>query len=211
VTNVVIVPCQWIWLVSTSMTYFATNSVLCMQTGRTLQGTHIDAVGPYSLQISEMQNVWILVALCNSDFRNTFPVISLKHSLYGLPIPSLPHKITYIKTVLRQKRSQIWLFISRIILHTPQLNSDCDRIVVLGLPPSYGMDINTQDVIRLIQIMMVIRILVDYCRCDIYIVDFGDITFCHISNITPSLLKNFELCVLVGSTYNFCVYKDNIA
>ena len=50
------------------------------------------------------------MAFCNCDFKNTFPGISLKYSFYGLPLPSLPRKITYIMTVLRQKRSQIWLF-----------------------------------------------------------------------------------------------------
>jgi len=54
-----------------------------------------------------LHNVWILVALYNCDFKNTFPGLSLKHSFNDLPLPSLVRKITYIKTVLRQKRSQI--------------------------------------------------------------------------------------------------------
>jgi len=93
----------------------------------------------------------------------------------------------------------------------PQLKPDFDRIVVLGLPPSHGMDINTLDVIILIQTMMEITISEYYCRYDIYVVDFGDITFCHITKIATSLLTKFELCDLVRSTYVFCIYKDNIA
>jgi len=42
-----------------------------------------------------LHNVWILVALCNCDFRNSFPGISLKHSFYGLPLRSLSRKIIY--------------------------------------------------------------------------------------------------------------------
>jgi len=59
----------------------------------------------------------------------------------------------------------------------PQLTPDCDRIDVLGLPQSHGMGINTLDVIILIQTMMEFRISEDYSRCDIYVVDFGDISF----------------------------------
>ena len=91
------------------------------------------------------------------------------------------------------------------------MTPDCDRIVVLGLPPCHFMDINTLDVIILIQIMMEFRISEDYCRCDIYVVDFGDITLCHITKIANSLLTKFELCDLVRSTQDFCVYKDNLA
>ena len=106
------------------------------------------------------------MGLCNCDFKNTFPGISLKYSFYGLPLHSLPRKITYIMTVLRQKLSQIWLF----RFPKPHLTPGCYSIVVGGLPPSYGMDINTLDVIKLIQIKMEFRISEDYCRCDIYVV-----------------------------------------
>ena len=88
-----------------------------------------------------------------------------------------------------------------------QLTPDFDRIVV----PSHGMDINTLDVIISIQTIMEIRISEDYCRCDIYVVDFGGITFCHITKIANSMLTKFELCDLVRSTYDFFVYKDNIS
>jgi len=151
------------------------------------------------------------VALCKCDFKNKFPRISLKQSFYCLPLLPLPRKITYIKTVLRHKGNQIWLFCCRFIFPMPQLTSDCDRIVVLGLPPSYGMDFNTLNVIRIIQTMMEITISEDYCRCDIYVVDFGGITFCHITKIANSMLTKFELCDLVRSTYDFFVYKDNIS
>jgi hypothetical protein len=40
----------------------STSSPLFMQIGRTLQGTHIDAVGPYFLQISDCQ---IYETLCH--------------------------------------------------------------------------------------------------------------------------------------------------
>jgi len=73
------------------------------------------------------------------------------------------------------------------------------------------MDINTLDVIILIQTMMEIRISEDYFLCDIYVEDFGDITLCLITKIATSLLTKFELCELVRSTYDFCIYKVNIA
>jgi len=90
----------------------------------------------------------------------------------------------------------------------PQLTPDCDRVVILGLPPSDGMDFNVLYVIRLFQMMMEIRISEDYWLSDIYVIDYGYITLRHITKITPSLLKKFELCALVSNTYIFWGYKD---
>jgi hypothetical protein len=93
----------------------------------------------------------------------------------------------------------------------PQLTSDCNRVVVLGLPPSDGTDFNTLNVLRLFQMLTEIRISEDYFLSDIYVVDFGNITLRLITKITPALAKKFELCALVSTTYIFCVYKDNRA
>jgi len=151
------------------------------------------------------------VSLYNCDFKSIYPRITLKYSFYGLPLSSLPRKITYIQTVLHHKRSQIWLFRCRYFLPMPQLTPDCNRVVVCGLPPSDGTDFNTEFAMRLLQMIMEIRISDDYCLSDIYVIDYGNITLRHISKMTPSLVKKFELCVLVSSTQIFWLYKDNRA
>jgi hypothetical protein len=99
----------------------------------------------------------------------------------------------------------------QIFFPMPQLTADCDRVVVLGLPPSDGTDFNPLNEIRLFQMMTEIRISEDYCLSDIHVVDFSNITLRHITKITPSLVKKFELCVLVSNTYIFWVYKESIA
>ena len=88
----------------------------------------------------------------------------------------------------------------------PQLTPDYNRVVVIGVPPSDGMDLNPQNVLRLFQMLMEIRISEDYCRSDIYVVDYGYITLRHIKKLSPSLVKKFELCAFVSLTNNFCVY-----
>jgi len=90
----------------------------------------------------------------------------------------------------------------------PHLTPDCDRVVVMGFPPSNGMDFNTLYAIRLFQMLTEIRISEDYFCSDIFVIDFGNITLRHITKITPSLVKKLELCALVSTTYVFCVYKD---
>jgi hypothetical protein len=82
----------------------------------------------------------------------------------------------------------------------PRLTPDCDRVVVIGLPPSDGMDFRTLYAVRLFQMIMEIRISEDYCRSDIYVLDYGNLTLRHVTKITPSILKKFELCAIVSNT-----------
>ena len=93
----------------------------------------------------------------------------------------------------------------------PQLTPDCERVVVVGFLPLDGKDYNPIYMVRLIQMLMEIRISEDYWLSDIYVVDYGNITLRHISKISPSLVKKFELCTLVSTTYILYVYKENRA
>jgi hypothetical protein len=90
----------------------------------------------------------------------------------------------------------------------PQLTPDCDRVVITTIPPSDGMDFIPLYGLRLFQMMMEIRISEDYCRSDIYVADFATLTLRHVTKITPSVLKKFELCGIVSSTHNFCVDNE---
>ena len=67
----------------------------------------------------------------------------------------------------------------------PQLTTEYDRVVTIGVPPSDGMNFNALDAARLFQMMMEIRMSEDYCLSDIYVVDFGNFTVRHITKITP--------------------------
>jgi len=48
----------------------------------------------------------------------------------------------------------------------------------------------------------------DYCLSDVFIVDYANISLRHITRFTPSLIKKYEMCAFVSSTYIFYVYKD---
>jgi hypothetical protein len=85
----------------------------------------------------------------------------------------------------------------------PHLTPDCDRVIAIGMLPRDGMDFNPLHVIKLFQMMMEIRISEDYCRSDIYAVDFAAMTLRHVTKFTPSIVKKFELCVIVSSTNIF--------
>ena len=91
----------------------------------------------------------------------------------------------------------------------PQLTPDCDRVVVVGLPPTDGMEFNLLHVIKLFQLMMEIRISEDYCLSDIYVADYSNITPRHVTKITPSVVKNFELCAIVSSKNIFCANNES--
>jgi len=72
----VIVSCQWIWLIFKTILKFSINSTLIMQTGRTFQGTYFDAVGLYFLQISECRIYEILcyyLTVASNIFIREFP------------------------------------------------------------------------------------------------------------------------------------------
>jgi len=87
----------------------------------------------------------------------------------------------------------------------PQLTPDCDRVVVCGLPPTDGMDFNPLYVLKLFQMLMEIRISEDYWRSDIYVLDYANMTLRHVTKITPSFVKKFELCAIVSSKNTFYV------
>ena len=209
---------KWNWFVFIPIPILATNSALFMQIGRTLQGTHIDTFGPYFLQIGD----WIIYEiLCHylteiskifiREYPSKFIVwSSIIHSAAQNHTHTHTHTQTdthiyiyiyiYIKTELRPKRSQIRLLRCRFYFPMPQLTADCDRFVVLGMPPLEGMDINPIYVVRLVQLIMEIRISEDYCLSDIYVVDYGNITLRHIAKATPSIVKKYELCAFVSFT-----------
>jgi hypothetical protein len=81
-----------------------------------------------------------------------------------------------------------------------RLTADCDRVIVAGLLTSDSANFNTQHMLKLLQVMMEIRISEDYCRSDIYVLDYGNISLGHLSKVTPSYVKKYELCVLVSTT-----------
>jgi len=91
----------------------------------------------------------------------------------------------------------------------PQLTPDCDRVMILGVPPSDGMEFNALSMVKLIQMVMEIRISEDYCLSDIFVVDYANITLRHATKFTPSLIKKYEMCAFVSSTYIYYVYKEN--
>jgi len=90
-----------------------------------------------------------------------------------------------------------------------QLTPECDRVMVVGLPPTDGMEFNMLYVVRLLQMLMEIRISEDYWRSDIYVIDFGNFTLRHVTKVTPSFVKKFELCAIVSSKNIFCLNNES--
>jgi len=89
----------------------------------------------------------------------------------------------------------------------PQLTPDGNRVIILGVPPSDGVEFNGLHMVKLIQMVMEIKISEDYYLSDILVADYGNITLRHITKITPSLVKKYELCAFVSSTYIFFICK----
>ena len=146
------------------------------------------------------------MSLFNCDFKNIFPGIN---SILRTPINITATQNHIYKTVLCQEHSQIWLFRCSFCFPMPQLTPDCDRVVVLGLPPTDGMEFNPLHVVKLFQMMMELRISEDYCRSDINVIDYANITPRHVKETTPSIMKNFELCAFVSSKNIFCVNNES--
>jgi len=91
----------------------------------------------------------------------------------------------------------------------PQLTPDCDRVVVVVLPPLNGMEFHPLYMIKLVQMVMEIRISEDYWLSDIYEADYANISLQHISKIRPSLIKKYEICALLSNRNIFYVNNDN--
>ena len=149
------------------------------------------------------------MAIINCDFKNILGEISLKYSFHCLSLPSLPHKITYIRTVLRHKISPIWPFRCRYFFPMPQLTPNCERVAVVLFAPSDGMDFNPLHFAKIIQLVMEFRSSEDYCLSDILLVDYANMSPRHVTKFTPQVLKKYEECAFVSITYICCVNKDN--
>jgi hypothetical protein len=108
-----------------------------------------------------------------------------------------------------ERHTQTRLFHCRYFTPMPQLTQDCDRVVIIGIPPTDGMDFMPMDVIKLFQMMMDIRISEDYCRSDIWVVDYANLTLRHVIKLTPSDLKKFVLCAIVSSSNIFSISNDS--
>jgi hypothetical protein len=180
-----------------------------MKSGRMLKGTHIEEFGPYFLQISNCRICELLCQYLTVISKIFIREFSSKFILWSSIILSAEENHIYKECVTSQTQSNM-AFRCRFYFPMPQLTADCDRVIVIGVSPSDGTEFNTIYGIRFFQMMMEIRISEDYCLSDIYVADFGNITLRHITKMTPSLVKKFELCVFVSSTYAFCAYKDNI-
>jgi len=204
-------PSQWIWLVYipipnlakkfrsfyTNWTYVTGNTYWCS----------------WSLFSSNwwLQNMWIIVPLFYSNLKNIYSdFLSKIHStdFHYLFCRAKSHiyRQCYVTNAVKYGSFVIGFFFPM-----PQLTPDCNRVVVSGLLPSDSTDFNPLYVIRLLQMMMEILISEDYCLSNIIVGDFGNITLRRLTGVTPSIVKKYELCVLVSSTYIICVYKDNTA
>jgi hypothetical protein len=91
----------------------------------------------------------------------------------------------------------------------PQLTPDCDRIIVIAVPPTDGMDFNSMYAFRLVQMVMEITISEDYCRSVVFVVDYANFTLRHVTKFTPSWVKKYELCGVVSITNIFCVSYES--
>ena len=63
--------------------------------------------------------------------------------------------------------------------------------------------------LKLFQMMMEIRISEDYWRSDIYVADYGNFTLRHVTKVTPSLVKKFELCAVVSNKIIFSLSNES--
>jgi len=179
-----------------------------MQTGRTLQGTHIDAIGPYFLQIRGYRIYEFLCDYLNvisKIFFLNFPQICIIFSSINF---SATQNHIYTDSVTSQTQSNM-LFRCSYFIPMPQLTPDGNRVIVLGVPPSDGVEFNALYTFKLIQMVNEIRISEDYCLSDIIVADYSNFTLLHFTKMTPSLLKKYELCAFVSSTYIFYVNNDS--
>ena len=73
----------------------------------------------------------------------------------------------------------------------PQLTTDFDRVIILGLTSSDAASFDALDHVKMGQIILEIRISVNYCSSDIYIVDLTRYTVGHLSKFTFPLIRKY--------------------
>jgi hypothetical protein len=106
----------------------------------------------------------------------------------------------------KEKKSEMYPFSYRFYIPMPELTSDCDRVILFGLQTSDTTNFDALSYIRVIQMVLEIRILEDYCLSDIYIMDLAKYSLGHIPQFTIPFLKKFTLCAVV-SIEDFMQYE----
>jgi hypothetical protein len=76
---------------------------------------------------------------------------------------------------------------------------------VYGLLPLDATDWNIMYGIKLFIMMLEIKMSEDYCSSDILVADLGNFAIGHMTKVTPSYVKKYELCGVVSSTNIFNV------
>jgi len=177
----------------------STYSALFMPTERTLLGTHFDAFGTYNLQISDHTIYEILWHFVTVILKTIFREFPSRFILIFFHYPCCRTKWNTYRPFYVRNSIKYGSFVAEIF--SPCLSWLLTAtVIVSSIRPSDGMDFKKLYLIRSFQITMEIRISGDYCRSNIYLADYGNITHRHISKITPSLLKKFELCSFVSNT-----------
>jgi len=91
----------------------------------------------------------------------------------------------------------------------PKLTTDYDRFIIIGLTSSDAAGFDALDHIKVGQMILEIRISEDYCRSDIYIVDFSRFTSGHMSQFNFPLIEKYFLCAFVSTIYRYNNNNNN--
>jgi hypothetical protein len=81
----------------------------------------------------------------------------------------------------------------------PQLTPDFDRVIINVLLSNDVTKYNVLNNTKLALMVSEIRISEDYCHSDVIIIDFANFTLPHVTHVTLTDVKKYELCYLVSA------------
>jgi hypothetical protein len=81
----------------------------------------------------------------------------------------------------------------------PQLTPEFERVIIYAFQSTDVTHFDPIDCIKVMLMVQDIRISEDYCHSEIVIIDLANYTLGHVTKISLTHMKKYELCILVSA------------
>ncbi|KAJ9583063.1 hypothetical protein L9F63_022585 [Diploptera punctata] len=130
---------------------------------------------------------WLL--RCKNSIETTKRTLDMYYALKGLVPEIMYHWDT---------KSEWFSIASKLFFEIPlpTLTPDRDRVLILGLQTPDTRHFDPVMMYRITLMILEIRMMEDYCRSDVIILDFNNYSLAHLPHVSLPRVKKYEMCIM---------------